>query len=153
MLVLGSFDDDGSPVITIKVAGDLGEKEYTAVIDTGCTGFVALPSNEMIPLGLKIGGATSVILGNGQAVDNWVAEGLVTLSAQAEIGTIVLDDGSADVLVGLDFLRKFDLGLVLTETVVLLYDKHETMEAILKFMAAAPAGVPTSEPGQAGEVE
>jgi predicted aspartyl protease len=115
MLILGSFDDDGSPVIKIKVAGDLGEKEYTAVIDTGCTGFVALPFNEMIPLGFKIDGVTSVVLGNGQAIDNWVAEGIVTLSTQAEIGTIVLDEGTTDILVGLDFLRK-KFGVLVTES-------------------------------------
>jgi predicted aspartyl protease len=62
MLIPGSFDTDGSPIVKIKVAGDLGEKEYAAVIDTGCTGFVALPLAEMIPLGLTISGAVSVQL-------------------------------------------------------------------------------------------
>jgi len=87
MLIPGSFDEDGSPVVKIKVAGNLGEREYTAVVDTGCTGFVALPLNEMIPLGLKVDGATTVQLGNGEIIENNVAEGLVTLGAQAEIGT------------------------------------------------------------------
>jgi predicted aspartyl protease len=146
MLIPGSFDANGSPVIKIKVAGDLGEKEYTAVIDTGCTGFIALPFAEIIPLGLKVNGAVSVQLGNGMVIDNGVAEGVVTLSSQSEVGTIILDENSNDILVGLDFLRKFKLGLILTDTVVVLYDSHETMEAIAEFMASAPAGSPTPEP-------
>ncbi len=144
MLVLGSFDNSGSPIVRIKVAGDLGEKEYTAVIDTGCTGFVSIPVEEMQPLGLKINGVASVTLGNGAEIENFVAEGIVTLGDQAESGIIVLDDGSNDILVGLDFLRQFKLGLVLTSTVVVLYDGQETMEAIAKFMASAPAGSPAS---------
>jgi predicted aspartyl protease len=94
MLIPGAFDSEGSPIIKIKIAGDLGQKECTAVIDTGCTGFVALPIGEMMPLGLKINGAVSVQLGNGAIIDNWVAEGLVTLSSQAEVGTIILDENS-----------------------------------------------------------
>jgi predicted aspartyl protease len=145
MLIPGGFDADGSPIVKIKVSGDLGEKEYTAVIDTGCTGFVALPFAEMIPLGLTIRGAVSVQLGNGAMVDNMIAEGIVTLSSQAEIGTIILDETSNDILVGLDFLRRFKLGLILTDTVVVLYDSQETIEAIAEFMASAPAGSPTPE--------
>jgi predicted aspartyl protease len=146
MLIPGSFDTDNSPTVTIKVAGDLGEKEYTAVIDTGFTGFVALPLAEMIPLGLTTKDAASVRLGNGTVISNFVAEGIVSLSSQAEIGTIVLDENSNDILVGLDFLRKFKLGLVLTDSVVVLYDSQETMEAIAKFIASAPLGTPTQEP-------
>ena len=98
----------------------------------------------MQPLGLKINGVASVTLGNGAEIENFVAEGIVTLGDQAESGIIVLDDGSNDILVGLDFLRQFKLGLVLTSTVVVLYDGQETMEAIAKFMASAPAGSPAS---------
>lgn len=146
MLIPGSFDGDGSPIVKIKIAGDLGEKEYTAVIDTGCTGFITLPLNEIIPLGLTVNGAARVTLANGVTIINSVAEGIVTLGSQAEIGTIVLDHESNDILVGLDFLRKFKLGLILTESAVILYDGQETMEAIAEFMASAPAGFPTSEP-------
>jgi len=146
MLILGSFDNDGSPVIKIKIAGDLGENEYSAVLDTGFTGFVAIPFGEMQTLGLTISGATSVMLGDGSVVENFVAEGIITIGSQADVGTIVLDNGSADILVGLDFLRQFRLGLVLTDTIVALYDAQETMGAITQFMALAPVGSPVPEP-------
>src|ERR1700676_3531268 len=131
------------------IAGDLGEKEYTAVIDTGCTGFVVLPFAEMIPLGLAIRGAVPVQLGNGAVIDSLIAEGIVTLGSRAEIGPIILDQSSNDIIVGLDFLRWFKLGLILTDTVVVLYDSRETMEAIAELMASAPVGSPTTAPDSA----
>jgi hypothetical protein len=82
-----------------------------------------------------------------------VAEGIVILSSQAEVGTIILDQNSNDILVGLDFLRRFKLGLILTDSVVVLYDSQETMEAIAEFMASAPAGSPTPEPDLAATEE
>jgi predicted aspartyl protease len=146
MLIPGFFDADGSPAVTIRIAGDLGTQEYTAVIDTGFTGFVALPLAEMIPLGLRTEGAASVMLGNGVVVDNLVAPGRVTIGSQTELGTIVLDHTGSDILVGLAFLRQFNLALIMTDTVVVLYDRQETHEAVLNFMAAAPSGDPNPEP-------
>jgi hypothetical protein len=107
----------------------------------------------MIPLGLTTSGAVSVQLGNGVVIDSLVAQGIVVLSSQAEIGTIILDQNSNDILVGLDFLRKFKLGLILTDSVVVLYDSQETMEAIAEFMASAPTGSPTPEPDLAATKE
>jgi predicted aspartyl protease len=146
MLIPGFFDSDGSPAIRITIEGDLGSREYTAVIDTGFTGFVALPLAEMIPLGLRTEGAASVMLGNGAVIDNLLAPGRVTIGTQTETGTIVLDETSNDILVGLAFLRKFDLALIVTDSVVVLYDRQETLEVVLNFMAAAPSGAPSPEP-------
>ncbi len=145
MLIPGSFDADGSPTIKIKITGDLGSREYVAVIDTGFTGFVALPLAEMIPLGLRTEGATSVTLGNGAVIDNLVAPGRVTLGSQTESGTVVLDDTGNDILVGLAFLRTFKIALIVTDVVVVLYDSQETLDAVSKFIAAAPAGSPIPE--------
>ena len=84
----------------------------------------------MIPLGLKSEGAASVTLGDGSVIDNLVAPGFVTLGTQTESGSILLDENSTEVLVGMDFLRTFKLGLILTTTAVVLYDEAETMLAV-----------------------
>jgi predicted aspartyl protease len=146
MLLTGAFDTTGSATLRIKVAGSRPAREFIATIDTGFSGFVALPLHEMISLGLKSEGATSVMLGDGSVVDNLVAPGFVTVGAQTERGSILLDENSTDVLIGMDFLRTFKLGLILTNTAIVLYDEAETMLAVLRFMNTAPAGQPNTSP-------
>lgn len=137
MLVVGAFDDAGSPTITIRVSGEIGSRDYAATIDTGFTGFVALPTVEMVPLGLSTQPiAASVMLGNGEIIYNLVAQGRVTLSGQSVDGAILLDDTSNDILVGMAFLRAFQLALIITDTTVVLNDSRETLEAVSQFMQA-----------------
>jgi predicted aspartyl protease len=70
MLILGKFDDSGNATIDIRVAGDTGFKNYNAIMDTGFSGFVALPLVDMIELGLSTQGATNVMLGDGSIITN-----------------------------------------------------------------------------------
>ena len=143
MLVVGAFDSSGSPTVRIRVSGDFGSRDYVATIDTGFTGFVALPLVEMVPLGLATQpGAASVMLGDGTIVQNLIAQGSVTLSGRSAGGTILLDETSGDVLIGMAFIRAFKLALIITETTVILYDEDETLEAVSNFMQTAPVGLP-----------
>ena len=64
--MIGSFDSSGSPTIAIKVSGPLGsERDFTALIDTGFTGFLTLPSDLIIALGLEWRGREQALLGDG----------------------------------------------------------------------------------------
>lgn len=137
MLVAGAFDDTGSPIITIRISGQIGSRDYSATIDTGFTGFVALPTAELVPLGLSTQPiAASVMLGNGEIIYNLIAQGRVSLGDQSVEGPILLDDTSNDVLIGMAFLRAFRLALIITDTTVILHDRAETLEAVSHFMHA-----------------
>jgi len=154
MVILGSFDASGSPVITIRVIGPDGlYKDYQATIDTGFTGFIAMNVNELVPLHLQTEGATEVTLADGSAVYNLLALGSVTVGGKTESGSILLDDNSGDVLVGLDFLRAFNLALIITSAMVILYDKDEALSVIFQLMATEPTGSPDTTPtgGSTGE--
>jgi predicted aspartyl protease len=138
MLIAGAFDEAGSPTIKIRVGGDLGWRDYAATIDTGFTGFVALPLIEMIPLGLSTRpGAALVMLGDGTIIENLVAQGSVILGSHSAIGAILLDETSADVLIGMAFLRAFALILIVTDKVVALYDADERLETVTEFIRTA----------------
>jgi hypothetical protein len=93
---------------------------------------------EMIDLGLSTQGAAHVMLGDGSVISNLVSTGTVTLGAQIESGTILLDETSTDILVGMAFLREFKMALILTNNTVVLYDEHETLDAVARFMGTAP---------------
>lgn len=139
MLITGSFDEAGSPTISLRVSGERAAKSYTGIVDTGFSGFVALPLIEMIPLGLSTGtAAASVMLGNGEIIYNLVAQGSVTLNGISKAGSILLDETTTDVLVGMAFLRTFELALILTDTTVVLHDREETLEALSPFMQTGP---------------
>ena len=135
MLLIGDFDDKGSPTIKIRIRGTLGVRDYTAIIDTGFTGFVALPQVEMVRLGLATEhAAAAVMLGNGQIIYNLLASGQIIVGGQSETGPILLDETTNDILIGMQFLRTFKLGLILTHTAVVLHDKEQTLEAVAKFI-------------------
>ncbi len=152
MLIVGGFDDAGSPTVKIRIGGDLGTQHYTAIIDTGFSGFVALPQVEMVPLGLSTEpAAASVMLGNGDIIFNLIAQGTVTLGdQQAATGPILLDETMNDILVGMAFLRAFKLALILTDAAVVLHDREETLDVVAQFIQAAPAGLPNTSPSAHG---
>ena len=146
-IVVGALDRTGSPTVTIRVTGELSSQEYIATIDTGFTGFIAMPVSEMVVLGLKIEGATTVVLGDGSRIDNLLAPRVtVAMGTQEASGTILLDEKSQELLIGLEFLRTFKLALILTSTTVVLYDEKETLESVVSFMRAAPIGTPNTNP-------
>jgi len=150
MLIPGGFESSGSPIIAIRVAGPSGSKTYWAVIDTGFTGFVELPLIEMVDLGLKSQGATNVMLGDGSVITNLLSSADVHLGNQIENGTVLLADNSSGVLIGMAFLREFKKSLILTNSAVVLYDEHETLETIVDLMKRQPQGQPNTSPGVTG---
>jgi predicted aspartyl protease len=143
-LILGTFDRSGSAILKIRVSGANLAREYAAVIDTGFNAFVAMPISALIDLGLKSEGAARVTLGDGSTIDNLVASGLVTVGSQTNTCDILLDESSTDVLVGLSLLRAFKLGLIITETTVLLYDEQETLATVATFMNTLPHADPNA---------
>jgi predicted aspartyl protease len=134
-LILGTFDRTGSAVVNVRVTGINPPREYTAVIDTGFNAFIAMPIAAMVDLGLKSEGAAKVTLGDGSTIDNFVARGAVTLGSQTKTCDILLDENSNEILIGLSLLRGFKLGLVITDTIVLLYDQEETLGTVAAFVS------------------
>jgi len=51
---------------------------------------------------------------------------------------ILLDENSTEILIGLSLLRGFKLGLVITDTIVLLYDEQETLGTVAAFVSGLP---------------
>jgi clan AA aspartic protease len=143
----GTFDGSNTPTLEIRVNGNGDSKDYRAAIDTGFTGFVSLPINEMVPLRLKTDGAARVTLADGSEVIDHLAPGSVTLGDQTQEGLICLDETSAEVLIGMAFLRTFKLALIITSTSITLYDEKETLQAVADFMEYVPLGEPDVSPG------
>lgn len=106
----GFLDKSGSPALKISISGPLpnSEQEFDAVIDTGFTGFVSMPLLKAFPLGLLLYGTTEVTLADGSNAVKLTAKGAVKIGGRMEIGVIILEPSSVDVLLGMDFPTKFE---------------------------------------------
>jgi len=83
------------------------EQEFEGIIDTGFTGFVSMPIVKAFPLGLLLAGTASITLADGKSAPQLTATGQVQIGGQSEIGVVILQGASADILLGMDFLAKF----------------------------------------------
>lgn len=76
-------------------------------------------------LALPLEGTTSVILADGTSAVNLTALAKVTVVGRTEIGTVILSFSSSEILVGMDFLRRFRRALVVSQEagVILVEDR------------------------------
>ena len=143
----GSFDKNGNPILTLKVGGVLSEPtEFVAIIDTGFTGFLSMPIIAAFPLGLPLTGTTTVVLADGQDQSKLMAQCRVTIDGHpdAKVGLVILEPSSTDILVGIEFLRKFKFGLFISTAGIMLFDDDEFMKEYGKSQDAAATHQPSS---------
>lgn len=122
----GWYDDDGNPCIAFHLRGVVHEKpglECTGIVDTGFSGFIQLPFDKACELRLPLEGTAGVTLADGSTQVVLTALGFATLADTEMIGTIHLSFSSEEILVGMEFLRKFEKGLgIFRHSVFLLPD-------------------------------
>ena len=118
--VVGSFDTSGSPVVTISIpsANEASPpvRVFDAVIDTGFTGFLQMPTQEANGLGIVARTSGDVEYADGRIRAVPLAWARVALGEATEEGFIHLHDATTEVTVGLEFLRTFRKALVLSVT-------------------------------------
>jgi predicted aspartyl protease len=125
---LGHFDAHGNACLKFHLCGVRHEPpgiEYTGIIDTGFTGFVQLPLAAAIELALPLEGTTTVTLADGSTAAKLTAQAEVTLFSESEYGTVIIEFHSPEILIGMDFLRRFKRGLVVSRQVIGLVPESE----------------------------
>lgn len=136
---IGSLDKTGSPRLKVSISGVLSQtpQEFEVIIDTGFTGFISMPLVQAFHLGLPLIGTAGVVLADGTKAYKLTALGKAHLETEEEIGVIILEPSSSDVLLGMDFLRTFNKVLMVHphHPFVVLEDckvVDEVLEAIKK---------------------
>jgi len=120
------FLHDGTPKLEFRLSGVLGEPvKFTAIVDTGFSGFVCMPIMQAFPLGLPLVGSTTVTLADGKSQDKLTALGRAHCGADVREGVIILEPNSSEILIGMDFLRSFERALFLTSASLVLIDESE----------------------------
>lgn len=141
MSVTGSFNNLGSPIVEIGVSGPLTKaNQFTALADTGFSGFLLLPILEAFPVGLILRGTTTITLADGSNQGKLVCLGQVHFDGQDQVGVIVIEWQSTDVLVGMDFLKKFGRKLLVDP----INGKVELTDAIPAITGSPSVNPPTT---------
>lgn len=60
----------------------------------------------------------SVMLANGSTGTKLTAVARATVCEQSRFGTVILEAASPEILIGMEFLRQFDVGLFVTRDLV-----------------------------------
>ena len=140
----GFFSKSGSPALKISLHGPFGTPvEFEGILDTGFTGFVSVPLLSALPLGLLLFGTASIELADGSKCARITAQGSADIHGESEIGVIILEPNSNDVLIGMAFLRLFKRALFVSQGLVLLVDETRTPDEDI------PIPGPAEEQGQA----
>lgn len=106
------FFDRGDPCVEIEVANPLGwKKKLKCIIDTGFTGFLSIPLIEAFPIGLLLVGTMPVTLADGRTEYKLTCLGSA-LVGEAKVGTILIEPGSSQALLGTEFLVVFAKRLI-----------------------------------------
>ena len=89
-----------------------------------------MPLASAFPLGLSLFGATSIVLADGETHVKLVALCKAYLADEQQVGEVILEPSSADVLVGMKFISGFRKTLLVNDRRVALVDRDwfETME-------------------------
>lgn len=110
----GFFSSSGSPALRVSAYGVVPQaaQEFDAIVDTGFTGFISMPLVRAFPLALVLSGITSVVLADGSVSPMLIAIGVARVAGETQSGLILLDATSSEVLLGMDFLRRFRKALL-----------------------------------------
>jgi predicted aspartyl protease len=125
---VGHFDQLGNPCLKFHLCGvahPLPGVEFEGIIDTGYSGFVQLPMQHAFSLKLPLEGTTSYVLADGTKGASITALARTSFGGKTVVGVITLAPGSQEVLVGMDFLRQFKMGIVMAAGGIVLIDEEE----------------------------
>lgn len=117
-LGIGHYDQQGNVCLSLHLCGVRHEPpgvEYEAIIDTGFTGFIQLPMSHAMSLSLPLEGTNVVTLADDSKVVMLTAMVRATLLGRTEFGVVLLSTTSQSILLGMDFLRRFERALVVSK--------------------------------------
>ena len=117
-ILLGDLDPSGCPQLKLNLCGvkhDLPGLEFSGIIDTGFSGFIQLPFTVACSLQLPLEGTTTVSLADNSPLVMLTALANATLAERTELGTVYISTTSETLLLGMDFLSRFDRALVVSK--------------------------------------
>jgi predicted aspartyl protease len=113
-----SLDKNSRPTTTITVVGPKGERNLTAIIDTGFDGFLSIPSDELQKVGLpgSITVTGTAVLADNRSIPVRLCLTPVRLDREEQVGMCIIASPTGDAFVGMSFLLAFHKKLIVDVT-------------------------------------
>jgi clan AA aspartic protease len=109
-VITGIVNTDREATIRLDVYDSNGQQlEFEAVIDTGFTGSLTLPSSAIATLGLAFTGRGQVVLGDGSIELFDMFTGTVLWDGQRQL--VEIDAADTDPLVGMALIYGYELNI------------------------------------------
>jgi predicted aspartyl protease len=124
----------GHPYVNVSVSAD-GKtgQTYEALIDTGYSGFVSLPSMAASILGLKTHTTARYVLANGKQSDPIpLAYGYACLEGERYLRGLIAISEHSRTVIGMEFLSAAGKALVLASGGLIIIDEKEFLELLEK---------------------
>lgn len=107
-MIIGNVNTSREAIVQLVVLGENQQRQgVKAIIDTGYTGFLTLPSTLITTLGLTWYMQQEGILGDGSVCMFNVCEASVIWDGQ--VRTIEINDSETDPLIGMGLLEGYEL--------------------------------------------
>jgi clan AA aspartic protease len=106
-MTTGFFTAEREPALSLEAVGPEGSRSFDAIIDTGFTGELTLPSDWIEDLGLPYAGVEEMMLADGRFRDTAMYDGYVIIDDEAY--EVVIAEGPTIPLVGTNLLWGFSL--------------------------------------------
>jgi clan AA aspartic protease len=106
-MTTGFFTAEREPALSLEAVGPEGSRSFDAIIDTGFTGELTLPSDWIEDLGLPYAGIEEMMLADGRFRDTAMYDGYVIIDDEAY--EVVIAEGPTIPLVGTNLLWGFSL--------------------------------------------
>lgn len=142
-MAIGSLDANEGPFLEIEVLGAYGQPhKLNCLIDTGFTGFLSIPILQAFPIGLILATTMPVVFANGQTEDKLVCLGVAKVDGAENIGLILIETKGNQILLGMEFLKKFAFKLIVCPTT----GQVEVVETKSGFTVTAAKSAPHHPP-------
>ncbi len=134
MRIIKSFKGKDIPIFPITLCASppnsFGKKIVDAGVDTGFGGFVSVSKQVAKNMGLNASDSMRLTLGNRKPHAFLYCLGRAEFGAKMKTGTVIISD-SDEVLIGMKFLRQFELHLIVDpiSEVAILTDEDPPIQA------------------------
>jgi clan AA aspartic protease len=128
--------NDGTPVLRIQISSsDATPHEFDAILDTGFNGFLSIPQSVADTLGLERLTTERIFFADNSEHIRWTSLATITVGSQSEDGLVYLEPSSEEVLLGVEFLRRFNRMMLFYPTQDFLHfiETRAAAELINKF--------------------
>jgi len=142
-MISARYNEEGSIILDVNLIGRCSKKKVQALLDTGFSGAIALPTAIGCEIGLESVGDASVVVASGETVAVPIFIGTVEIGDDRVECIFIILSGSDEVLLGMEVIRDYSVAFNASKKAVAI-NKAEELKLIEETMIE-PTPMPATE--------